>query len=262
MGFTIGGIAIDHIVMGTFENAAGELVYTLSNLSEATVSVTSESKDITNAQGNLVRRVFRGKTGEVSATSAFIEMGLVASASGSDLEVATADAKIQAPLIKSVGKEVKTVNIEGVVESTVTVIGIAGNGAKVETYTKDTAAGDKSFAVATNTLTLPTGAAEEVVEFVIKCERNTANGLKVVNKGDKFPKAGKLTLMALAIDPCDKEGLLAAYIVCPNFQPSPDIEIALTNDGDSTLAYNGTLGVDQCSSDKRLYEVYLVDDGD
>lgn len=260
MAFNIGGIAVDHIVMGTFENAAGDLVYTLSNLSEATISVASESKDITNARGNLVRKIYTGKTGELSATSAFIEMGIVASASGTDLEVATEDSKIQAPAIKSVVKNLATTDVTGVVDGTVRVIGIAGNGAQVEKYTLDTAAGEKVFAVADGVLTLPTKPDEKVVEFVIKYERDLTDGLKVVNVGDKFPKAGKLTLKVLAIDPCDKEGVIAAYVVCPNFQPSPDVELALQNDGESTIAYNGTLAIDQCSTNKTLYEIYLCED--
>lgn len=264
--FRIGGIAIDHIVMGTFENAKGELVYILKNLSEATVNVTSESKDITNARGNLVRRVYRGKTGEFSSTNAFIEMPVLASASGSDLQVASETNKLSVPFIQTVAKGTTTLEITGAVADTIQVIGLAGNGALVETYTKDTAAGATAFAVATTddktTLTLPTDVNEDVTEFVVKGEKSLTNGLKVINYGDKFPTAGKLTLKVLAIDPCDKDGLVAGYVVCPNFQPSPDVELALQNDGDSTIAYNGTLAIDQCSADKELYEVYLYEEED
>lgn len=256
MGFRIGGFAVDHIVMGTFENAAGELVYTLGNLSEASISVTAESKDITNAQGNLVRRIYRGKTGEFNSTSAFIDMNVMAAGTGSDIETAAEGATIAMPEIRVVSKGTETVAAAGAKVETIKIVGVAGNGAKVEDYTAD------AFTFAEGVLTLPTEVAEDVVEFIVKFDKDATSGMKVVNRGDKFPKAGKLTLKALAIDPCDKEGLVAVYIVCPNFQPSPDVELSLANDGESTIAYNGTLAIDQCSSEKVLYEIYLMEDAD
>lgn len=262
MAFKIGGFAIDHIVMGTFENAAKELLYTLSNLSEASISITSESKDILNAQGNLVRRIYRGKTGEFNSTSAFIDMNVMAAGTGSEIEVAAEGATILMPEIRVVAKGTESVTVTGAVEETIAIMGLAGNGAKIESYKLGAAASATEFAFADGVLTLPTTASEEVVEFVVKFEKNAVNGMKVVNKGDAFPKAGKLTLKALAIDPCDKEGVIACYIVCPNFQPSPDVELSLANDGESTIAYNGTLAIDQCSADKTLYEIYLFDEED
>lgn len=256
MGFRIGGFAVDHIVMGTFENAAGELVYTLGNLSEASISVTAESKDITNAQGNLVRRIYRGKTGEFSSTSAFIDMNVMAAGTGSAIEIAAEGDTIAMPEIRVVAKGTDSIVATGAKEGTIKIVGVAGNGAKVEEYAAE------SFNYADGTLTLPTEVAEDVVEFIVKFEKDATSGMKVVNRADKFPVAGKLTLKAVAIDPCDKEGLVAVYIVCPNFQPSPDIELALANDGESTIAYNGTLAVDQCSSEKVLYEIYLMEDED
>lgn len=260
MAFKIGGFAIDHIVMGTFENSANELLYTLSNLSEATISITSESKDVMNAQGNLVRKIYRGKTGEFSSTSAFIDMNALAAGTGSDIITAAEGATVVMPEIRVVGKGTASVNLTGAISGTIQVMGLAGNGAKVESYALDTTAGEGKFAFDGGVLTLPTAVAEEVVEFVVKCDKDATNGMKVANRSDKFPKAGKLTLKALAIDPCDKDGVIACYIVCPNFQPSPDVEIALSNDGDSTIAYNGTLAVDQCSAEKVLYEIYLFDE--
>lgn len=258
MAFTIGGFAIDHIVMGTFENAANELLYTLSNLSEASISITSESKDVMDAKGTLVRRIYRGKTGEFNSTSAFIDMNALAAGTGSDAEVAASGSAILMPEIRVIPVGTPTVELAGAVEGTVQVMGVAGNGAKVESYTKG--AEGANFAFASGTLTLPTIVNSEVKEFIIKFDKNAEKGMKVANKADKFPKAGKLTLKALAIDPCDKEGVVACYIVCPNFQPSPDVELSLANDGDSTIAYNGTLAVDYCSPEKTLYEIYLFDE--
>lgn len=258
----IGGIAIDHIVKGSFLNSNDELLYMLSNLSEANISITSESKDILNARGNLVRRIYRGKTGDFTSTSAFIDMNIMAAGTGSEVEFATTEKTIKIPDIETVKAGEATLNAKGVIAETVKIVGMAGNGAKVEEYTMDTAAGEKAFAVADGVISLPTTPAEGVVEFAVYFEKDATEGMKVVNRGDKFPKAGKLVLKALAIDPCDPEGLVACVIRCPNFQPSPDVELALANDGESTIAYNGTLAVDQCSSNQVLYEIFLFDDED
>ena len=261
MSFNIGGIAIDHIAMGIFETSAGVLAYTLSQLSEASINISTESSDITDARGVLVRRKYTGKTGEFTSSSAFIDLNIAAAASGTEVEKGSSGSTIKAPYIATVAKKEKEHTIEGLVAESVQIIGINGSGAEVERYTKG-ADGTKEFAVAGTKITLPTDAAEDVVNYVITAERDTEKGMKVINTADKFPKAGVLTLKALAIDPCDKDGLVACYIKCPNFTPNPDLELSLSNDGDNTMAYNGTLAADYCGSDKTLVEIYLVEDGD
>ena len=96
--------------------------------------------------------------------------------------------------------------------------------------------------------------------FIIKFERKVKvdAGVKIVNRGDKFPSTVKLTLKALVVDPCEVDTLRAAYIVIPSFQVSPELEISLTTDGQ--LQYSGQMQMDYCKDDKALYEIYYAED--
>ena len=81
----------------------------------------------------------------------------------------------------------------------------------------------------------------------------------IANNADKFPRTVKLTLKALAVDPCSADTLQAIYIVLPSFQVSPEVEINIGSDTQE-LNYNGALQVDYCSTNKALYYIYVAED--
>ena len=56
--------------------------------------------------------------------------------------------------------------------------------------------------------------------------------------------------------PCSADTVRAMYIEFPSFQVSPEVDITLSTD--SGIAYNGTLQVDYCSTDKALYNIYFA----
>lgn len=259
MAFTIDGIVIDRIQMGIAEDFSGNILYTLTQLKDATITISSESKDAVDANGTLIKRFYTGKTGEFSSTNAFVDFNIMAAGTGSPKEVATASAKITMPGIRIIKKgNAATVTLPGVLADTVTVVGMAGNGTKVADYTKDTAAADATFSITGETLTLPTKPADEVVDFVVKYNREVSSGVKVVNRADKFPGTIKLTLKALAVDPCSADQVRACYIVLPSFQVSPDVELSLNTD--AGIAYSGVLQSAFCDGNKTLYEIYFAED--
>lgn len=261
MAFTIDGIVIDRIQMGIAEDFSGNILYTLTQLKDASINITSESKDATDANGTLIKRFYTGKTGEFSATNAYIDFNILAAGTGSPKEVATNSAKIVMPGVKIIKKGgEKTVTLKGVKADTVTVVGMAGNGTKVANYTKDASAAEGTFSITGETLTLPTTTAAEVADFVIKYDREVTNGVKVTNSANKFPGTIKLTLKCLAIDPCQADVVKSVYIVMESFQVSPDCELSINTD--AGINFNGTLQANFCSSDKELYSIYFAEEDD
>ena len=104
---------------------------------------------------------------------------------------------------------------------------------------------------------------KDVVEGSVKVNAFSANGSMGTaytknTAADVDPQTVKLTLKALAVDPCHSDVLKGLYIVLPSFQVSPEVEISLTTDGQ--LAYSGSLQVDYCSADKALYHIYWADE--
>ena len=60
-GFKFDDIVIDRIQMAIAEKSDGTLLYTLTQLSEATIETTAESKEARDANGSLIKTFYQGK---------------------------------------------------------------------------------------------------------------------------------------------------------------------------------------------------------
>ena len=255
MAFKLGDVIIDRIQYGVAEDFDGNLLYVLSQLTEATINVSAESKEAKDKDGTLVKKFWRGKTGTFEAKNAMLNLNVVGSSSGADPAFASATKKIAMPKIVTVNKG-ETIDLTGVVEGTVQVNAYGANGTMGKAYTMATAASKTEFTVAGGTLTPPTD--DDVDRYIVKYNRTVENGIAVYNKADQFPGTVKLTLKALCVDPCEADTLRACYIVLPSFQVSPEVSLSLQTD--SQLDYKGDLQVAYCSLDKTLYEFYMAAD--
>ena len=259
MAFNMDGFIVDRIQFGVAEDFNGNILYTLSQLQDASIEVTSESKEAKDAQGVLIKKFYTGKSGTFTATNALIDFNILAAATGSPKKVANTGAKIKMPRIIHVSKGTKTVDLKDVKEGTVSVVGLAANDTMIKKYTKNTQASATQFSITGTTLTLPTDTENnELARFLIKYDRDVENGIAISNQANKYPSTIRLTLKALAVDPCSTDTLRACYIVLPSFQVSADTSMALSTD--ATLDFKGDLQVDYCNPDKTLYEIYFAED--
>ena len=253
MAFSMDGIVIDRIQYGIAEDFSGNVLYTLTQLADAEIAITAESKEARDANGTLIKKFYTGKSGTFTANNAILDFNIMAEAAGTPKMVASEEAKITMPGVKTVELGTATVELPGAVEGTISVVGIAGNGTMVKSYVL----GD-GFQYADGTLTLPTDV-EGVASFVVKYDREVASGVKVVNKADEFPRTIKLTLKALAVDVCNPDVLRSVLIVLPSFQVSPETTLNLTTD--AQVQYSGDLQVSYCGSQgKVLYEIYFAEE--
>jgi hypothetical protein len=254
MAFSMDGIVIDRIQYGIAEDFSGNVLYTLTQLADAEIAITAESKEARDATGTLIKKFYTGKAGTFTANNAILDFNILAEATGTPKQIAGAgEAAIIMPGVKTVKVGTESVELAGVVEGTVSVIGIAGNGTMVKNYVLA-----EDFQLAEATLTLPTEV-EGVTEFVVKYDRKVESGLKIVNKADEFPRTIKLTLKALAVDVCNPDVLRSVLIVLPSFQVSPETNLSLTTD--AQLQYSGDLQVSYCGTDgKVLYEIYFAEE--
>lgn len=77
MAFKIDDFIIDRIQMGIAETTSGELLYTLTQLSEATIETTAESVDAVDNTGVLVKRFWRSKAASFTATNALCNLSVM-----------------------------------------------------------------------------------------------------------------------------------------------------------------------------------------
>ena len=271
MAFKLGNFNIDEIIYGVAENFDGEILYSLDQLSSASIEVTSESTDVTDKNGNVVRTIYKSKQGTFSATNAFLHPQIMNAASGSAIVDASSTAPVDMPKVVVYAAEaVPTAKtLADIKASTVPeVIGIFGAGANSKRLTSITT-GTPSFDTATNTgtflwdsaqgkITLPASGDNKPLNYLVKFDRSVESGMKLSNSVNSFPATVALTLYCSYVDPCDDD-LRACYVVLPSFQASPETTISLSAD-EQEMDFNGSIQVDYCATDPVLYYIYLPDE--
>lgn len=256
MSFKLNDIVIDRVHSGVAESLDGELLYLLTQLADATIDVTAETKDAVDAQGNLIKRFYKAKQGTFKANNAMVNVNIMAAKSGSGIEYATNENAVIMPKTITV-KAGEKVTLTNYVEGTVKVSALGSGDTLDKAYTLNTSASETEFAIdGSGVLTLPEDS--DVSQFYVKYQRKVTKGLAVHNKADKFPSTIKLTLKVLAVDPCHVDTLKAGYIEILSFQPSPEMSLSLTTD--AQLEYSGDLQMSYCSGEKVLFSFYWADE--
>ena len=273
MAFILGNHTIDEILMAVATNfSESEVYYVVDQLSNATITITSDPREITDKNGNVVRRIYKSKNGEFASTNAFLHPAIMNAGSGSTLEEASASSKIEMPKIQIVAAG-GSVDVTTAKEGTIKVVGIYGNGANSGAITAgtgtaafDPTTGTGTYVIATSegvsTLSVPavgtTNAEAYPVNYMVMFTRDVESGVKLTNTADKFPNSVKLTLYVSYVDLCT-ESLRPAYVVLPNFMADPSVTINLSSENQEQ-DFNGTLQVDYCSGTKVLYYIYYPDE--
>lgn len=261
---TFDGIVIDRILSGVAENFDGDLLYRLTQLSEASIETSSEAKEAKDAQGILIKKTYKSKAVSFKATNALLELNVIGETTGSGKKTATASSKIEMPRIIVTSVKTTMVLPKLPVTGTVRVSALSNTGAIIDSYTlaATSSPSDTEFALTVvgdvATLKFPTNPAADVAQFLVKYQYASSNGVMIDQRADKFPSTIKFTLSVLVSDPCTADTLRQAYIVFPSFQVSPDTSISL--DSEANFEFAGDAQVDYCSADKQLYYLVLSED--
>lgn len=272
MSFVLDDIIIDRIQMAVATDFNDNPLYTLTQLSDATISISAESTDAVDRDGTLIKRFWRGKTGTFTATNSMLNINVIGAMSGSGKQVATASNAITMPGLKivkagtisaSLNSRDETDNITSTyIADTAKVVGMSNNGAmSTNVYEPTTGTVDSThFKVVDGVITLPTvdGTGHYLDDqFVIYYQRSVTSGYAVVNRSDKFPQTVRLLLKVLYVDPCSADTLRSGLVYLPSFQVSPELEITFATDG--TIDYSGDLQTDYCGSERVLYKMFFAE---
>lgn len=235
-------------------------LYVLTQLNNATIDITAESTDVTDKNGNLVKKIWKSKAGSFSATNAFVNTNIIAASSGSTPIFASSDDKVTMPRMLHVKAGTRVV-LGDYVAGSVKVAQYFGDGSTGKTYNLGETANDTDFAIASETkeLTLPTDAETEM--YFVKYLREVESGALISNKADEFPSSVRAIMKAIYYNPCKKNELKADYIEFPSFQVSPETSFPINADS-ATMDFKGDLEIDYCGTDKVLYNVYDADEVD
>ncbi len=147
MSFQLGtDLIVDRLLFGYGAKSNGTPLYVLTQLQDTTINISADSKDITDKDGNLVYRKYTGKTGEVSAVNAYMNLKIIETLSATDAEVASEAKGVVMPMITTV-KAGEALDITNYVSNTVAVNGLSANGAIGKEYTLGSSNSETEFAI-------------------------------------------------------------------------------------------------------------------
>lgn len=259
--FKLGDKIYKEILYFYTEDLSTELpLYVLTQLSESNVELTAEATEVKDKNGNLVKKIWKSKSGTFSATNAFVNMNVISASSGSTPIFASKDNKVIMPRMLHVAAGT-VLDIQNYIAGSVKVAQYFGDGSIGKVYTLGETASEDSFAISTDTskLTLPTDAEADM--FFVKYLREVESGALISNRADEFPNSVRAIMKATYYNPCKKGELKADYIEFPSFQVSPETKFPISADS-ATMDFSGDLEIEYCGSEKVLYNIYDADEID
>ena len=264
MAVNLNNFIIDRVLRGVAQSHTDDSVlFAMTQISNPSLTCSSESTDAVDALGTPVATFYRSKTAEFSAENAMFDMNLMAVQVGAEKKVASAANKILTPAFEKIsGATAVTLKHTPKVLPSF-CYALNGDGTLGTKYVKADAASATAFTVATSgdktTLTPPTGLAADT-ELLVIYEYESESGVSVTNSAKKFPKGCKFTLEVLGCDVCDQTNLLFAYLIFPNFKLSPDFDWNIATDG--AHPFSGKAMQEYCAKDNKLFEIIVVDGDD
>lgn len=261
MAFDLNNFIIDRVRRGTmFSDTTGEALWSITQIKESSLNMTSETADVTDAIGNVITQFDRSKSAEFSGSNALWDLGLSAAQFGSEKNIASADSIIITPMYEQLavngGKIILSKVPVGTTGAEIKYIYALNNDSTLGTkYTLGQSASATEFALdaATKTITVPTGVTGNIAVFY---EYAATEAIMLQNNAVDFPKAGKFILEVIGKDTCDKTATYVAYIVFPNAKLKTDVDLSFASDGGHPFSMQ--MMQDYCDLEKRLFNIYIA----
>lgn len=273
--FDITNIVIDRVVRGIAisqgDNAKlgitkGDVLFSINQIQNPSLSCTSESTDAVDALGTPIATFYRSKNAEFSAENALFDMNLMATQSGTTKKISAADSKIVAPCFQTIDIGAGTSYTlshtpkQGTVPKVYVLGGDGTLGDKVAVSTSS--ASGKTISVAGTTVTIVNGeggfADGDQLFFMYDYEADGNEGnraVEVMNSATQFPVGCKFIMEILCAEVCDQTNLIYAYLIFPNAKLSPDFDWSIASD--SVHPFSMKAMQDYCDKEKKLFSIVI-----
>ena len=252
MAFDMNNFVIDRIIRGVaLSQKDDSVLFSINQIQNASLNCASESTDAVDAMGTPIATFYRTKSAEFSAENALFDMNLMATQLGTSKKVASSTAKITVPAMETfeVAENHEYVLKHAPKGEISEIYALNGDSTFGVKYTMGTAAVGTEFAIADQTISLPSDL-KVGTEMFVMYEYESEQAVEVVNSAKNFPVGCKFIMEVLGCDVCDQTSLVYAYIIFPNFKLSPDFDWSVATDGSHPFA--GKAQQDYCDKEKRL----------
>ena len=271
--FDLNNFVIDRVVRGIAvaqgDNkdlgiAAGDVLFSINQITNPSLNCASESTDAVDALGTPIATFYRSKSAEFSAENALFDMSLMSAQVGGTKAVAGEGNTIIVPCFQTIdveaGKTEYALSHEP--KGDVKVYVLNGDGTLGEKVVISTSASGREIVVADKAVTIALGegayAAGQQLFFMYDYVADGAEGngaVAVVNSATKFPVGCKFIMEILGADVCDQTNLIYAYLVFPNAKLSPDFDWSISTD--STHPFSMRAMQEYCDKEKKLFEIVI-----
>ncbi len=242
-----------------------ELFWSLTQVTDPSLTFETESQEITDAIGNTVANIDKSKKGTFSGSNAFFDMSLFAAQHGTEKVTGSASSKIVTPCFEII--TATDSDNDGTMDL-VTLGHTPSNDAEIKAIyalngddtlstkiTRDTSAGAGKFALSADSLTLPTDTVAGN-EYFIQYEYEAESGVSVTAKATEFPKAGYGIMEVLGFDVCNQSEKIYAYWIFPNAKLKSDAELSFASDA-QTHPFTIDLRQEYCDREKVLAKLVI-----
>lgn len=253
-----------------FSTTTREALWSVSQISNFSISVTTDSQDAVDATGTPIMTFYRAKQCEVSAENALWDLSLFAAQGGGDQALVSSSGSIKFPV-----PIFDEITLASATSATLThtpllptgetyavpyVYVLNGDGTLGQKLVCDSSAAAGKYTQAGTALTFASGdlAVGDTILAFYEYEANGTSGnqaVKLQNTAKDFPKAGKFVLEILCCDPCDKSTLYYAYLIMPSATLAPDVDLDFATD--ATHSFTLRAQQDYCDKQKLLYSLVV-----
>ena len=271
MAFDLNNFVIDRVVRGIAVSqgdnsklgiGAGDVLFSINQITNPSLNCTSESTDAVDAMSVPIATFYRAKTAEFSAENALFDMNLMATQSGTTKKVASATTTIEAPCFQTIDVEASKLEytLAHTPSTTPKAYVLNGDGTLGEKIVVQTNATGKAIAISGTTVTLAEGAyaagSQLFFMYDYVADGSKDNGaVEVANSAKNFPVGCRFIMEILGADVCDQTNLIYAYLVFPNAKLSPDFDWSIATD--STHPFSLKAMQEYCDKEKKLFSIII-----
>ena len=271
MAFDLNNFVIDRVVRGIAVSqgdntklgiSAGDVLFSINQITNPSLNCTSESTDAVDALSVPIATFYRAKTAEFSAENALFDMNLIATQSGTKKKVASTGATIETPCFQTIDVAASTLTytLAHTPMATPKAYVLNGDGTLGEKVVISTAATGKTIAISDKTVTLAEGGyaagAQLFFMYDYVADGSDGNGaVEVANSANNFPVGCKFIMEILGADVCDQTNLIYAYLIFPNCKLSPDFDWSIATD--SSHPFSMRAMQEYCDKEKTLFKIVI-----
>lgn len=258
MAINVNELILDKVRSLIFTDLSdGSVIGRLTKLEDPSLQTAAEGEEVTDAQGALITKIFRAKTGRFEATNSLLSIDLLAQQYGTEKEVASETSTIVTPCEETLTVADGKITLSHTPSNTIKYIYKLENGTLAEKYVVGAAASATEFSIDGAEITVPTDVTGKIY---VEYEYEATSAVRVVNNTENFPEAVGVKVFAIFKDMCNENIKYAGSIVAKKGKIDPSsIDTAFTATGKHSFAIDFMKDYCADADDGDLFSVIIAE---